>query len=376
MNGLKSFYSEFYGVNFFRHFRRPPDFNYKRLQIQYTAKTPQQLCNYVYRDNGKYPCFVHVYNHGTLVNLKNRNTEFMELDRAFFDFDISNPEAKKIKKQIQSLSRQGVDFEPKKKELQRELRDLIINEQIAKLAIDEAKDLSIKFKKCFGSELILFFSGCKGCHAYSFFNPIHNVNINRAVTWFAENVKNNYEYITMDLSVVKDALCRLSRVPYSQHQITGLTVVPFTLEDSYSDIMERSLKPQVKPFQRKNYHSSFGSHLGELDQILKQNEEIRKIQEKSKQYKRAKWTNNTDTDFKSFSGINDHRNFFRDLLGSPKSEHTDKEYVMYCCPFPDHEDNNPSFKVHRTNYECYGCGKKGNLARKNDYLEFKKMMGE
>ena len=85
-----------------------------------------------------------------------------------------------------------------------------------------------------------------------------------------------------------------------------------------------------------------------------------------------KWVNKKSK--QSFSNIKDHRIFFKELLGDPVREYPDKEYVMYCCPFPDHDDYKPSFKVHKTNYECYGCGRKGNLARTKDYSQFKKFM--
>ena len=52
--------------------------------------------------------------------------------------------------------------------------------------------------------------------------------------------------------------------------------------------------------------------------------------------------------------------FSRKYLGIPEHEYPDKEYVMYRCPFPDHQDTNPSFMVHKRGYKCYGCGEKGN----------------
>ena len=50
----------------------------------------------------------------------------------------------------------------------------------------------------------------------------------------------------------------------------------------------------------------------------------------------------------------------RKFLGEPEKEYPEKEYVMYRCPFKDHPDNKPSFRVHKTGYNCYGCGKSGN----------------
>jgi DNA primase len=55
-----------------------------------------------------------------------------------------------------------------------------------------------------------------------------------------------------------------------------------------------------------------------------------------------------------------HRVFFRSILGDPVKEYPDKDYFMYNCPFQDHEDKKPSFRVHKKGYYCYGCQKKGN----------------
>ncbi|MBW4257866.1 hypothetical protein KTG15_09210 [Methanobacterium sp. YSL] len=370
---IQSFYIEFYGSKFVRHFRAPTDLKTKKLNPgnQVIIEDTRKLWLHVHKRSGLWPCYVHIYDHGLLGNLKRQDPEHMMYDRVFFDFDIHHEQSHQIKKRLQNLRGHGLKHkEDQQDELREQLRKSIIDEHIAEPAINEAKDFSIKFKDSFGSYPLLFFSGGKGCHAYTFFEPIKGVNINRALSWFGEKIKVTYNYITLDLSVLVDPKSRLSRVPYSKHQYTGFAVVPFTIHDSYDVIIEKSLNPVVETFQKEDYFSSFGSHLKTIDPILKHNEEIRKNKEV---VERAKWGNKEN--FKSFNGVDDHRDYFKKLLGPPRSEHPDKEYVMYCCPFPNHQDNKPSFKVHRTGYECYGCGKKGNLARKKDFLEFKKTMG-
>jgi hypothetical protein len=155
----------------------------------------------------------------------------------------------------------------------------------------------------------------------------------------------------LDLSVTKDARKRLSRVPYSKHQYTGLTVVPFQVDDSYEDIMVKSLSPGIEPFSRGAYYSTFGEYLQGIDPILNHNLEVKKKQR----------TTSRGTRDKQFTPmVDDHRLFFHSILGEPEGEYPDKEYVMYCCPFPGHDDNKASFRVHKTGYYCYGCGEKGN----------------
>jgi hypothetical protein len=365
---LISFYRDFYGHNFFRYFRRPPDFKNDKFKTQQITKNPKDLYLQVHQNSGYHPCYIQTYDRGLLSNLKQNEPGKIIFDRAYFDFDVSNPQAHNLKKELIKLRSHGPKHDPQKKEkLEEKFRNLLIKEHIAEPAINEAKKFAVNFEQTFGRGPILFFSGSKGCHAYAFFEPIQQVNINRTLSWFAENVKHEYNYQTLDESVNKDAMSRLSRVPYSKHQLTGLTVVPFNINDNYDEIMEKSLNPTVEPFKKENYFSEFGKHLQIIDPILAHNEKTKKIEAKAKK--------SPLKSFKSFSGVVDHRDYFKELLGPPESKHPDKEYVMYRCPFPDHEDNKPSFKVHRTNYECYGCGKKGNLARKQDYLKFKKRMG-
>ncbi|MGB9202103.1 hypothetical protein [Methanobacterium sp.] len=62
-----------------------------------------------------------------------------------------------------------------------------------------------------------------------FFEPTEYKNINNAISWFGVHIKKSYNYTTLDLSVTHEAQARLSRITYSQHQLTNFTVVPFTL---------------------------------------------------------------------------------------------------------------------------------------------------
>jgi hypothetical protein len=259
---------------------------------------------------------------------------------------------KNVKDELVNLRRNGLHYEKhKQKKLQSQLRNLIVEDEIIKPAIDEAKLFSQQFKETFGNELALFFSGSKGCHAYTFFEPSKFINLDMALTWFVEDHKQDYP--TLDLSVAKDATNRISRVPYSKHQLTGLTVVPFSIEESYSKIMRKSLNPNLESFNRDDFTSNFNNYLQKIDKILDKKRRIAKYSEKKK-------NKNLDLRKPFKNKITDHRTFFKELIGEPEREYPDKEYVMYKCPFTDHEDNKPSFRVHRTGYYCYGCGKKGN----------------
>ncbi len=115
--------------------------------------------------------------------------------------------------------------------------------------------------------------------------------------------------------------------------------------------MTKSIAPRIDPFTREAYYSGFGEYLQEIDLILKHNSKI----PKENQIKAAGVNKN-----KSFTIVGDHRLFFKSIIGEPIKEYPGKDYVMYRCPFQDHEDYNPSFQVNKTGYKCYGCNRKGN----------------
>lgn len=353
MIGLKSFYQSFYGSIFYRHFRRPTYFEKIKFRIQFTVETPKSLYLHVHRNSGNHPCLIHTYDHGSRGNLKRNCSDKMVFDRVFLDFDVSNLEVKKIKHELTDLRSHGLRHEKSRQdELKDQLQDLIINKKIAKMAIDEAKHFATKFEETFGNYPALFFSGCKGCHAYTFFKAIGFKNLNLAVSWFAGNVKKSYNLQSLDLSVTQDAQARLSRIPYSKHQLTDLTVVPFLIEDDYSEIIRKSLNPHIEEFNRDYYQTDFHKHLQKIDLVESYNAKMRNI-------------NRTPTQVsldgsKNFNGVYDHRIFFKSILGEPVRKYPDKEYVMYNCPFQEHEDKKPSFRVHKKGYYCYGCQKRGN----------------
>lgn len=350
MKGLQQFYRDFYDHTFHRHFRRPPDTTTSKFRIQFSVETPKNLYLHVHRNSGLHPCLIHTYDHGSRGNLKRKDPMKMVFDRAFFDFDVSNDEAKKLKEKLVKLRSQGLGHEKVQQEkLQSQLQKLITNEEITRPAVEEAKDFAAKYKETFGKHPALFFSGSKGCHAYIFFKASSFKNINQALNWFAGHVKKSFNYQTLDLSVTRDASARLSRVPYSKHQISNLTVVPFTIEDSYKDIVEKSMNPQVETFNREDHSTDFHKHLQKIDQIETHNTQIRKNTLKHAPKSPPRTGKKID-----------HREFFKKILGEPVKEYPEKEYVMYHCPFPDHDDKKPSFRVHRCGYYCYGCKKKGN----------------
>lgn len=356
MKGIQTFFKLFYGIEFYRYFTRPPDFPPSQgFRIQYPVKSAKELYLHVHQNSGFHPCYISIYDYGSQDNLNKKNHDKMVFDRAFFDFDITNHQVQEVKGELINLRTQGLYYHWEKQEKLREkLRTLIIDDRVAEPSINEAKRFASYFNGWFGSYPILFFSGLKGCHAYTFFEPVR-VDINRVLSWFGGEVKKVGGFTTLDLSPCKTAGTRLSRAPYTRHQYTDLTVVPFTINDTYEEILEKALDPRVGSFSREGYYSGFGEYLQEIDPILKQNQEIKRKREQRIQSREGQYNPNNRG-----GKVGDHRRWFRGLLGPPAYESPTKPYVMYHCPFPDHPDHHPSFKVHPRGYWCYGCGRHGN----------------
>lgn len=75
-------------------------------------------------------------------------------------------------------------------------------------------------------------------------------------------------------ALLHDAQARLSRIPYTKHQLTGLTVVPFTIHDNYDDIMDKTLTPNVENVKKEEYLTDFNKHLQKIDLLENHNTEV------------------------------------------------------------------------------------------------------
>lgn len=349
MTSLVQFYAHFYGYEFARYFTRPSDIKRKNFKVQFTVENPKNLYLHLHRNNGYHHCLISNYDHRRKDNLKQPDHRFMYFDRVFFDFDISHKKISNIKNILKNLRAKGLNNSKfLQDKLRNKIRDLIIDERIVEPAINEAKNFSNKFSEVYGKDLALFFSGCKGAHAYAFFEPTRFKNFNQTIHWLGNHIKKSFKYDTMDLKVFDKPSSRKTRIPYSKHPYTHLSVVPFTLDDEYDTIMEKALKPQVEFFQVEDYLTNFNSYLLKIDEIESKNAEIEINGPKFSRKGIDLGVGNTI----------DHVEWFKKVLGPP--ERKTSRYVQYVCPFPDHNDTDPSFTVYKNGYYCFGCGKKGN----------------
>lgn len=348
---IPSFYYIFYGNEFSRNFLRVPQ-HQKNIRIKSIVKNPKNLYIHVSRNSGTYPCYASVYDYGNDDALKQKITNHIIYDRLFFDFDASNSEANKLKKDLVDLQTQGPLYNKNLQNVfQEKLQKMVIENRIAEKAIEQARDFAYKIENSFGKPPLLFFSGFKGAHAYLFFDPVKLEYPKESIAHFARTIKEKLEYTTLDTAVTENAPRSNARVPYSVHPSTRLTVIPFGLEDTYEEIMYKSLNPVSTlhlPLVIDNHKTGLGEH-------LKNNIDSRLVKTLSKN------KNETNRVYKHnayFAENIDLRDFLKKILGEPQKEF--KDYIQYNCPFGDHNDSKPSFTVYKTNYICFGCNRKGN----------------
>ena len=345
---LQSFYSSFYGDEFARYFVRVPYKSNTKIYKQFPVQNTKQLWLNMDKVNGIYPTYASVYNYGSIDDLKRNDTKNIVLDRVFFDFDVSDSTINNLKKRLVELRTKNLKYNiHEQREIVNEMQELLIHNKVAEPAYKDCCLFSKLLENEFGKPA-LFFSGGKGCHAYPFFDPVKLSEPNKTIRHFSEVIKNKFNLKTMDLTVNNDPITRKSRIPYSKHHLTGLTVVPFEISATYEEVIEKAINPVVEPFHIEKYLTTLGRQLKEIDRILVNNSKIEA---------KVKKTNNSRVHRCHNKLGEDNRPYFKKILGEPTK--TYEHYDMYNCPFPDHEDIKPSFMVHSKGYQCYGCDHEG-----------------
>lgn len=368
---LINFFKDFYGFKFFKQYS--PIWHgvrYKQATIRhnsaYIVNNPVDLAMAI-NINGDKPVshYITTNTHSKKINASN-----ILYDKWFIDFDVSNPEATDFKNWLNYIRRFNYNDELLlQKGLVKQYQDLVVDEHIAEKSINEAKDFALRFEDEYGNQPALFFSGAKGCHAYCFFEPIKLQAPNRTFLKLKKIVESAGKYTTIDESVHKDVHSRKSRVPYTKHPHTGLTVVPFTVNDSYDDIMVKSKNPVIEPFNKLDYTTEFHHPILELDRLEMDNmllEKEQRLKEQAELEAKRKRIQKLRLNLgvKSAGGYvkPDCRDLAQQILGSSSASYG--SYEMYSCPF--HDDNNPSMIVKSKYFSCLAdtCGFYGN------YLDF------
>ena len=172
-----------------------------------------------------------------------------------FDFDTENIEVNVLKKRLnEAHCIKNVKTRRRQvAKVQDDFQKLIFGTDILNQPFMEARKLSEYFKRL-DIQTYTVFSGCKGLHLYVFLPKLHISNISQVTLKLATIFKDKLDLRTLDVSVSKDSLKRMDRVPfYSWHEKTRLYVTPCSIEDDILDVLKASRKQKVMEFNFSDY---------------------------------------------------------------------------------------------------------------------------
>lgn len=268
-----------------------------------------------------------------------------EPDRIFFDFDLKDDKFNGLVKQLKGSIDEG--DATTSKDLQEKVKDHVLSSKNIRRCFDDVMDVKNYFKEYHGVDGVVFFSGAKGFHLYIPLQPREWEHYNKALHTLGGLIKERLG-ASMDLAVCKDALVRKARVPYTMNLKTGLYCVPVVNDD-----LDRALGDAEKPEEAPDGFT-FPKPSSSLDDVLCKCEEV-VIGDETLRLKKEKAMiiEYRATD----SASKDLRETFRGILGDPSR--SGENYDQYHCPFPTHDDTNPSFTVWDSYWKCYGCLREG-----------------
>ena len=113
------------------------------------------------------------------------------------------------------------------KNVQEDFQKLLFHTDLLNQPFMDAKMLSEYFKQLH-IQTYTVFSGCKGLHLYVFLPKLHISNISQVTLKLATIFKDKLDLRTLDVSVSKDFLKRMDRVPYSRHEKNN--IICYTLQ--------------------------------------------------------------------------------------------------------------------------------------------------
>lgn len=268
----------------------------------------------------------------------------------FFDFDSDAAELHDLKTEIK-IAYGDLTGKPLLKriaEIQKEYQNKLFTTDILEKPFADAKKL-YDFFKSNNINCYTVFSGSKGIHLYVFFNECKLLNYSAISYKLADSYKSALDLETLDLAVNKDAIARKSRVIYSKHETSNLFATPFDIEsDSITDVLEKSRKQNIEPFDLAAYTITDDNFVGVLKnidaEVTTKNEII--VAEKKKLNDVINGGAISDADKDAI--FTDMRILLKLILGEPEKEF--KNYNSYKCPF--HDDNSPSARVYKKNFLC------------------------
>lgn len=300
-------------------------------------------------------------------------------DRLFFDIDKHDDVIDGFKHEIANIKiRQvgsSVNYTYKQKlkdikDVQQRYRDYILNSDFLKDPFNDAMKV-INYYRDRGTEPVLISTSGAGFHINVFFKPVH-LNNPRDVFLSYTNmigekigipVDDDSAGSNLDLAPPKNAVIGTQRTPYSVHEKSGLYGFIIPADTSYDDYMAQ-LKKNKLDVTDFNYDDHLVPDVLH-EQIVKMDVLAGQKKEQKKEQVKQKYNNQSNGKYNSkYDGNNDLSRDLRmvwDLLVAdgmaqpPKDKDIREHYNRVRCPFPQHEDKNPSAICGQFRFKCFKC---------------------
>ena len=302
-------------------------------------------------------------------------------DRLFFDIDKHDDTIDGFKHEIADIKAKqigsdiGYTYKQKLKdikEVQKRYREYIFNDNFLADPFNDAMKV-IDFYNARGVEPVLISTSGAGFHINILFEPVHLKNPSDVFLSYTNMIMNKTGVNSLDDAPPKNAVIGTQRTPYSIHEKSGLYGFIIPADTTYDDYMTQLEKNRLKVND-----FSYDDHLiPELlrEQIIKMDtlagqKKVEKREQLKKQYNNKVRTFHVNGIGKVTAGygnsqghnsLSDDLRKLWDLMVSDGMCHPvepkdiREHYNRVRCPFPDHEDKNPSAICGKYRFKCFKC---------------------
>ena len=303
-------------------------------------------------------------------------------DRLFFDIDKHDDTIDGFKHEIADIKarRIGTDIGYTHKQklrdikrVQKRYREYIFNNDFLKDPFNDAMKV-MDFYRDRGTEPVLISTSGAGFHLNVFFKPVHLQNPSDVFLSYTNMIMDKTGVTSLDDAPPKNAVIGTQRTPYSVHEKSGLYGFLIPADWTYDDYMTQLEK------NRLNVHDfTYDDHLVpdvlseqivNMDTLAGQKKEQKREQYKQKRsrpagkgtplYLDGKLVGYGSHEHDGYSLSDDLRILWDLMVSDGKCEPVqDKDirehYNRVRCPFPDHEDKNPSAICGKYRFKCFKC---------------------
>lgn len=304
-------------------------------------------------------------------------------DRLFFDIDRHDDTIDGFKHKIADLKARrigsdiGYSHKQKLKDIkdvQGQYREYILNNDFLKDPFNDAVKV-LDFYRDRGTEPVLISTSGAGFHINIFFKPVHLKNPSDVFLSYTNMIADKTGVKSLDDAPPKNAVIGTQRTPYSIHEKSGLYGFIIPADTSYDDYMDQLEKNRLKVLTDFNYDDHLvpdvlSEQIIKMDSLAGQKKEQKKAQYKQKQSRpkskgKPLYLDGKLEGYASYepdgSSLSDDLRVLWDLMVQDgmcepvQDKDIRPHYNRVRCPFPDHEDKNPSAICGKYRFKCFKC---------------------